>query len=69
MKKLTGKELQITLWKTIGDLRSKKIKVEHATAIASNAKEICRIEKMQLEYARIRGEKEISKDIFDAIQR
>lgn len=50
--KLTAESLQGLLWDTIKLLKSKSMKPNEANAIAAQSREICRVSKVQLEFAK-----------------
>jgi hypothetical protein len=54
---LNVKHLQGELWQTMRMLRAKRLKPQEANSIATQAREICRIAKLQLEYYRLTGKK------------
>jgi len=52
---LTAKNLQESLWETHRALREKKIDPKTANSMAKQVTEICRIQKLQLEAAKLSG--------------
>lgn len=54
---LTSSNLQSVLWDTLKAVKSKRLKYTEANAIASQAREICRVSKLNLEYMKMTGKK------------
>lgn len=52
---LTSENLQNALWETLKLARSKKLKPTEANAVAAQAREICRVSKLNLEYMKLTG--------------
>ena len=60
--KVDAEKIKNELWKTLQELRAGKIRTSNANAIAGQAREICRVVKLQLEFAKLSGSIE-QKDI------
>lgn len=56
-KILNATALQNQLWETLRAVKTKKLRAPEANAIASQAREICRITKLQIEMAKLTGQK------------
>lgn len=54
---LTAKNLQQVLWETMTAIRSKKMKPAEANAISASARGICQVAKLNIEYAKLSGQK------------
>jgi len=57
ISKLTGDKLQNTLWQILNDLLNDRIDCTRANSISKTAMEICRIEKIKIDFYRMTGVK------------
>jgi len=55
MKELTAENLKQDLWETLQSIKSGDVGAREANAIARQSTEICRIQKVQLEAAKLMG--------------
>lgn len=61
---LSTRNLQSALWETLKAVKSKKLKPAEANAIAANARGICQIAKLNIEYMKISGVKPSKTDAY-----
>jgi len=53
--KLTADKLRETLWGTLNDVKNGNLKATEANSIATQAREICRITKLQVDIIKLGG--------------
>lgn len=63
MEKLTANNLKTALWETLNKVRDNKIEPGQADAIASQAREILRTTKVQLEISR-QSKRDVPADVL-----
>ena len=63
MEKLTANNLKTALWETLNKVRENKMEPGQADAIASQAREILRTTKVQLEISR-QSKREVPADVL-----
>lgn len=56
-KVLTAENLKDLLWSTMNDVKNRRMKPPEANAVATQAREICRVQKLQIDVFKLQNKK------------